>query len=352
MLCDFIFKMNGGEEMKKLLRYLQKNWIRVWLVVIVFLCATVVVFAAYTEVSSVKRVVLTTASPGEPFSSNCMHTTISSRRLTATEFPVSVCNFDQDFPKDYCTTKITYSMTAELKVKINNKYWNISELENLKNNGTITKEDHDTYLSKVSKYGIRKFEDDRDGTLSTDTWNDFTSANGYKVTFDSDELRPNRSSTDIYLVKIDSADLKSDEALFYVFVTATPSGGVLSELSVRLYGTAKKMEEASWSGSILEQNCDTTDYDFYNYVITGGGVGNLNILWNPKYLEVNRFFLEENNLTTTDTTIDNETWKKITIAVDSTKKSRYEFQLFKFQENMSLSSPSDYIKCEFTKSSE
>ena len=335
--------------MRKLLRHLQKNWIRVWLAVIVFLCVTFVVFAAYTEVSSVKRVVLTTASPGEPFSSNCMHKTISSRRLTASEFPVSVCNFDQDFPKDYSTAKITYSMTAELKVKINNQYCNISELENLKNNGTITQEDYDKYLDKVPEYGIRKFEDDKNGTLSTDTWNNFTSANGYKVTFDSDELRPNRSSTDIYLVKIDKDDLKSDETLFYVFVTATPSGGVLSELSVRLYGTAKKMEEASWSGSILEQNCDTTDYDFYNYVITGGGVGNLDILWNPAYVKVNKFFLEENNLNTEDTIINDETWKKTTITVDSTKKSRYEFQLFKAEENIYLSSPSDYIKCKFTK---
>ena len=335
--------------MRKLLRHLQKNWIRVWLAVIVFLCVTFVVFAAYTEVSSVKRVVLTTASPGEPFSSNCMHKTISSRRLTASEFPVSVCNFDQDFPKDYSTAKITYSMTAELKVKINNQYWNISELENLKNNGTITQEDYDKYLDKVPEYGIRKFEDDKNGTLSTDTWNNFTSANGYKVTFDSDELRPNRSSTDIYLVKIDKDDLKSDETLFYVFVTATPSGGVLSELSVRLYGTAKKMEEASWSGSILEQNCDTTDYDFYNYVITGGGVGNLDILWNPAYVKVNKFFLEENNLNTEDTIINDETWKKTTITVDSTKKSRYEFQLFKAEENKYLPSPSDHIKCKFTK---
>lgn len=335
--------------MRKLLRYLQKNCIRVWLAVIVFLCVTVVVFAAYTEVSSVKRVVLTTASPGEPFSSNCMHKTISSRRLTASEFPVSVCNFDQDFPKDYSTAKITYSMTAELKVKINNQYCNISELENLKNNGTITQEGYDTYLGKVPEYGICKIEDDKNGTLSTDTWNKFTSANGYKVTFDSDELRPNRSSTDIYLVKIDKNDLKSDETLFYVFVTATPSGGVLSELSVRLYGTAKKMEEASWSGSILEQNCDTTDYDFYNYVITGGGVGNLDIFWNPAYVKVNKFFLEENNLNTKDTIINGETWKTTTITVDSTKKSRYEFQLFKAEENIYLSSPSDYIKCKFTK---
>ena len=78
-------------------------------------------------------------------------------------------------------------------------------------------------------------------------------------------------------------------------------------------------------------------------------VGNLDIFWNPAYVKVNKFFLEENNLNTEDTIINGETWKTTTITVDSTKKSRYEFQLFKAKENISLPSPSDYIKCKFTK---
>lgn len=351
MLCDFIFKMNGGEEMKKLLRYLQKNWIRVWLVVIVFLCATVVVFAAYTEVSSVKRVVLTTASPGEPFSSNCMHTTISSRRLTATEFPVSVCNFDQDFPKDYCTTEIIYNMTAELKVKIDSDYYTMAELEGLKTAGTITDKTYKAYLDKAVKYGICKLEDDKNGKVSED-WQMFSSDNGYKVTYLSDMLRPNRSSTDIYSVKIDEEDLSTDDKLFFVFVEAKPSSGVLSTLSARLYGTLTKEEAASWSGSILEKDCETVDYDFYNYVITGSGIGRLYVYWDPTKVSVNRYFLEQNNLTAEEVDSNHEGWKKITMEVNSTVKNRYEFQLFKTEKDSSYLSPSAYIMCEFTKSSE
>ena len=337
--------------MEKIWRIIKKNWIRVWLIVITILCCMAVVFAAYTEVSSVKRVVSTTASPGAPFSSNCMHTTISSRRLTATEFPVSVCNFDQDFPKDYCTTEIIYNMTAELKVKIDSDYYTIAELENLKNNDTITDETYQAYLKKAVKYGICKLEDDKDGIVS-EPWQMFSSDNSYKITYSSDNLRPNRSSTDIFSIKIDEEDLRTDDTLFFVFVEAKPLSGVLSTLSARLYGTLTKEVEASWSGSILEQNCDTIDYDFYNYVITGSGIGKLDIYWDPTKVSVNKYFLEQNNLTAVDADSNHAGWKKITINVDSTKKNRYEFQLFKAEKDSSFLSPSAYITCVFTKSSE
>lgn len=337
--------------MEKIWRNLKKNWVRVWLIVVAFLCCMAVVFAAYTEVSSVKRVVSTTASPGDPFSSNCMHTTISSRRLTATEFPVSVCNFDQDFPKDYSTTEIIYDMTAELKVKIDSDYYTMAELKELKEAGTITDETYQAYLEKAVKYGICKLEDDMSGTVN-EAWRMFSSENNYKVTYQGDKLRPNRSSTDIYSVKIDEEDLKTDEALFFVFVEAKPSSGVLSTLSARLYGTLTKEEEASWSGSILEQNCETVDYDFYNYVITGSGIGTLNIYWDPTKVSVNQYFLEQNNLTAENAGSEHEGWKKITMEVNSTVKNRYEFQLFKTEKDSSYLSPSAYITCEFIKSSE
>lgn len=333
--------------MSKLWKSIKKNWIRVWLIIVIAILSTTITFAAYTEVSSVKRVVSTTASPGEPFSSNCMMTNISSRRLTSSEFPVSVCNFDQNFPKDYSTTKITYQVTAELKIKINNQYYGISELETLKSNGTITQADYDKYIAKVPNYSVCKLEDDKDGTIASVEWKTFTADNNYTVTFDEDELKANRSSTDIYSVKIDPADLESEDALFYVYVTAKPQSGTLSELSARLYGTADKTDKGVlWSGSILEQNCDTVDYDFYNYIITGSGKGTIEVSWDPNYLKANKFFIEENGLTETN---GENGWKKIIISADSTVKSRYEIQFYKTEEDKSMTSPDTYIKCKFTK---
>lgn len=333
--------------MSKLWRGIKSNWIRVWLIVIIVILSTMVSFAAYTEVSSVKRVVSTTASPGEPFSSNCMMTNISSRRLTSSEFPVSVCNFDQNFPKDYSTTKITYQFTAELKIKINDNYYSISDLETLKTNGTITQADYEKYIAKVPNYSVCKLEDDKAGAIDPADWKTFTSDNNYTVTFDEDELRANRSSTDIYSVKIDPTDLLSEEALFYVYVTAKPQSGTLSELKARLYGTADKTDKGVlWSGSILEQNCDTVDYDFYNYIITGSGKGTIEVSWDPTYLKANKFFIEENGLTETN---GENGWKKIIISADSTVKSRYEIQFYKTEEDKWITSPDSYVKCNFKK---
>lgn len=156
-----------------------------------------------------------------------------------------------------------------------------------------------------------------------------------------------------------------------MYVKAHPTGGTLSDLESRLFAAKGKDAEASWSGSIQEDlviidNAVTipVDYDFYNYVISGSGVGSIDILWNSNYVEVNKFFLAEVNKTPdiisasdTTATSDKEStygaryanWKRITISVDSTSQSRYEFQLYKVIKNQGLVTPSSYIACEFTK---
>jgi hypothetical protein len=106
----------------------------------------------------------------------------------------------------------------------------------------------------------------------------------------------------------------------------------------------------------VEQNTDTKDYDFYNYVITGSGSGKLDIMWNPDYFDVSDFFFNTalsgvrfyNNITEpvtiNDSTSDYNGWKKVTIEVNSTDisdgqggtiagRSRYELQLYKVKSN-------------------
>lgn len=111
------------------------------------------------------------------------------------------------------------------------------------------------------------------------------------------------------------------------------------------------MVTASWDGNLVEQNTDTKDYDFYNYVITGSGSGKLDIMWDSEYFYVSDFFFNTslsgvsfyNNITTPET-ISGSTWKKVTIEVNSTDisdgqggtidgRSRYELQLFKVKSN-------------------
>lgn len=358
--------------MKQLIDKLKKNWTRVWLVVIALACCSFVGIAAYTEVSSVKRVVSTTSSPGDPFSSNCMKTTIVSRHLTATEFPVSICNFDQDYPKNWSTSEITYTLEAELKVKVNNDYKTFSELYALigTEEGQITQATYDSYVAQAKQYTILKTQDDANGVVATAptvsegemvNFDTFNSTNSYKVTFPADTLEENKSSTDQYTVVIPESDLHSEDALFFVFVTAKPAGGVLSNLSARLYGSETKDDEAaSWNGSILESDYATVDYDFYNYVITGSGVGKIDVLWDTRQIKINKYALEAMGLTAATVASDNALYGDdgskghftgysiVTInGVDSREKPRYEFQLYKVGEG-TIHNPDDYIECFFT----
>ena len=348
--------------MNRLIRKIKKNWTRVWLVVIILSIMIFIGHAAYTEVSSVKRVVSTTSSPGDPFSSNCMRTSITSRRLTAAEFPVSVCNFDQNYPKNYSPVEITYVLTAELKVKVNNQYRTFAEMAEMVSAGTLSSALYQSYVTKAESYSIAKTTDDQDGNVSDPDYYLLNSTNGYRKVFPEDTLKENKSSSDFYTVRIPEADLGAEDSLFFVFVTAQPSGGALSTLSARLYGAKDKEEqEASWTGSIIDNSYTTIDYDFYNYVITGSGVGSIDILWDPANIKVNKYFLEEQGLTpetvaSGDALYGNSGskdhcagWSKVTLSVDSTQKSRYELQLYKTNEG-SMSNPDTYIACYFTQS--
>lgn len=333
-------------RLEKITKMLKRNWTRVWLVCVLIAFGTVIGYAAYTEVSSLKRVVSTQESPSEPFSSNCMRKDITSRKLTASSFDVWVCNFDQNFPKDYSSATITYVMEAELKIKIGNNYYSFSELQS-----EVTSEQYAAYVTKAAKYSIYKKQDDNTGVVGTPDTQSFTadSSGNRTVIFSSDTLAPNVSSTDVYTVNVDPDDLNNSESQFFVFVTATP-GGALSPLSARLYAAKTSDEQASWRGEILEDMTNGKDYDFYNYILTGSGNGTVKIYWDPGIFELNKYFLEIEGLTIKDSddTVNYNGYKMTEIEVDSsTKKSRYEIQLYKVQKNVSIANPSAHIACVF-----
>ena len=349
--------------MKRLLKLMKKNWIRVWLVAVLVIGSAFAAYAAYTEVSAVKRVVSTTASPGQPFSSNCMTKEISSHRLESGALQVTVCNYDQDFPGEYSTSEIKYILEAELRIKMNNGYKTFSEVRNL-----VSSDLYNRYVSKAANYWIYKSEDDQSGVIQNAGSGKrmFTEDNSFKVLYgtDGDEstyeaLKARKSSTDVYTVRLDPADAENEDALFFVFVKAIPKGGALYDLSARLYTNKSNEDKADWDGSILESISDTVDYDFYNYIITGSGIGSVDILWNKSKLEINKFFLQENSLSpetilasdaTYGSTYGDGNWKKVTIPVNSTVKSRYELQLYKVVKGELIADPRSYIVCVFNKS--
>ena len=371
--------------MKKILKAMKRNWTRVWLIIaIIASVGAFVAYSAYTEVSTVKRVVSTTADPGELFSSNCMRQNISSRILSSPQYTVTVCNFDQEKLTSYNPSEVTYTLYAELQVKYEGEYKNMVELRSAIDakyavEETATQEEKDaaqaaadaeynTYIkTTIDAYSIRKTENDTAGSFdnSEKKFSDYSSS-GYKVSFPSDTLAPTVSSTDRYLVTVSSGDTSKTDPDYYVHVWAIPTG-TLHRIDSRLYGSASSGTSASWTGTLLETDCETKDYDFYNYIISGSGIGTIDIKWDPSKFEINEFFfssLSGNSFVGGSTPVsitnpndpdpDNPTlpsWSKISISVGINNINRYELQLYKVLTNTqytgATNKASNFITCEF-----
>lgn len=343
--------------MRKIPEILKKHWTRVWLIGVLLLSAGIfAAHSAYTGLYSIKRVVSTQDSPGELFSSNCMRTDdFSRRRLTSAEYIVTICNFDQNRPTAYNPSDIEYMFHAELQVKVDDKYLNISELEN--------DELKEKYTEKAKNYFVSKTEDDDNGAVSVPTEQYFTSENNFKVDFSADKLTSGKASIDKYKVKIDNSDLESANAEVFVHVWAEPQLSSLSGLKAWLYGTQTITDKASWTGEFLEQDCETVDYDFYNYIVSGSGEGKVVIFWDPEKFEINKFFFDSNSVPIEVIEIKegdeyysvHPHWYRITLTVDSTVKSRYEIQLYKKTDPDNLTgesytgenSATKYIDCQY-----
>lgn len=340
--------------MKAVLRKLKKNWITVWLIVVSVILGSIVTSALYTEVSSVKRVVTTKSAPKELFSSNCMYPDLYERRIPTKEFTINVCNYDQSSPDIPNPSDITYTLTAQLHVKYRGTIMTFSELS------TALDGDTDTYneiVARAAGYSIQKTQDNNTtGVITKPTEVVFSSINNFEVIFSKETLLGGKVSTDRFKVIIPDRDFDTTTPEFYVYVKADPDDSGLNNIQTRLYGSQNIVVTSSWSGILAERNTSTLDYDFYNYIITGSGTGKLDIMWDSDWFDVNAFFFDSGLSGAVFVSDDNgeklttvsggeyNGWKKVTIEVDSSLKSRYELQLYKTKENISYTGENDAAK--------
>ena len=375
--------------MDRLPKFIVKHWTRVWLIVaLILVIGVTATFAAFTSANIVKRVVSTMDMEVELFSSNCMRQDITNRMISVRSYSVTVCNYDQDMPLTFNPSQMDYVFRAELQVKIGSEYLTMSQLHTklLTADPVNGETAYQTIVNSIgSNYYVSKTEDDSGNPVSAadSAEHYFNSGNNYTVTFSSQSLAPNVSSTDRFQVTIASSDLGKTDPDFYVHVWAEPSGTLYHTIHSRIYGGIASSYAASWHGSFKETNCSAIDYDFYNYIITGNGTGTVDILWNDEYFNVNEFFfsalsgnsfvyeglsvepveiLSSNSKYGTGGSIGNYTgWKMVTLNVDSINgKSRYELQLYKAKANTSYTDKTNssganetatqYVQCFFTES--
>lgn len=362
--------------MRDILKNIKKNWITVWLIVVFLMSSTFVVYAAYKKVTAVKRVVTTQSSPQILFSSNCMLDYEYGKKIPSEQFTVTVCNYDQSDKDTPNPNAITYNFTAQLLFKLGDDYITLDELSNKIDNNEveITSDEYNQYVEYAKNYKIQQTQNDSEGgTISDSSEMTFWDKADYKVTALTSQTLPGKvASTDKFLVTIPHDDLLNPDPKFYILVKAEPQGdSSLKSISARLYGAQNIVVTASWDGNLVENSTNDTDYDFYNYVVTGSGSGKLDIMWNSEWFYVSDFFFDTalsgvrfyNNVTTpetiNDSTSDYNGWKKVTIEVNSTDlsdgqggiisgRSRYELQLYKVKSNTSYTGDNDasnFIAC-------
>lgn len=347
--------------MKKIMKKFSITWITVWLIIIAVAFSAFIGYATYTGITSLKRVASTRAGAGILFSSNYMksgenpQTSIEYRDYSEftnnagepleanPEYNMVVCNYSQgDKATWYTANDIKYSITA--KLLLNEKYTSADiEGENGVDPSLVGEYKTPTAADIGSlKFGI-KYSSDADYTYFSSSQLTITLPATGKYTLNKAE-----ASSDTFSLLFDKSELKNNAPKFWVMVTATPlsvSGGEVENIAGCI-GTCKNAEGGSnWTGFIEDDNYDNTDYDSYNYIISGVGKGSVYFAWDETKVTPNEFAfanyaadihtVETNvgswtNYTQYGTTAPTSgTWKYIELEVDSDETVRYEFQLYK-----------------------
>jgi hypothetical protein len=354
-------RREAAKEMDTTKRF-KISWITIWLAAAAVAFSGVVGYAAYTRVTTVKRVVSTRAGAGVLFTSNYMSNSQKSPFSieygeykdyldsdgepldTNPTYTMTVCNYSQgDKATWYVANDIKYQIKATLW--LNEKYTAAEVGENTELIGTY-KEPSSSDLGSL-KFGI-KYDDD-------DEYSYFTSSDLTITLPDTGNyiLNKTAASSDVFSLLFDKSELKSNAPNFLIEVEAIPisiSGGEIEAIHGYV-GTCQSAEEgAKWSGYIEDIDYESTDYDSYNYIITGNGKGTFYFAWDDSKVKPNEFaFLNyTNNIDSTTkpainvpsgewehyvqygkTAPSTGTWKYIKMNVDSDGLARYEFQLYK-----------------------
>lgn len=313
----------------KFLKKLRKNWITVWLVVAALSLTTILSYAAYTRVNVVKRVISTGAGVGDRFSSDVMSAavTVTRKGFDDDSVPPFVTGkvFNYPYPKAslYRSTVTDYKVTATIGTYINNEFTALS-------GDALTSLDA-AYEIKYKSTGTPQKFKDNGGTIELNC-----SMAAGKV--DPDEIY-------MYFAKAEiSNDDEHPAPGYYIQLIAEPDDKELPVLTGYVSVRYQEVASTGWSGS-LEPLDSSLSYDGYNYILEGTGTGRITFRYNPTYVTINKYFLQNSenifyinsnnthggNSITEDSFTTNETtrMKSITMVVDSEEKNRYVIQFYK-----------------------
>lgn len=320
--------------MKKALKILKKHWILIWLIVAALAFVIVVQAEYYAEKNRVRRVVANVTSEGQLFSSNCL--TPKALELKKIQIageggycvvPVNIWNYNPSNPQKAYQGDLPYKLTFRLVDATDNPIAQ-DALQG------ITLE----YSTDGSPFTAFEWNAGK-GSYYWETNKTFTKG------VDEEEYYPDHH--DFYLKFPDSV-LDNDTGI-YVEAIATPNDTRSFSTISAIIGIEPRttMLIRGWKGSFYDSH-QVSDYDAFNYVLTGNGASTITLEWCSDYLEINNINLSEyaddiditsSDLIGTQKTIGDitGTWKMITINADADRtdgqghrigRNRYGFQFY------------------------
>lgn len=297
--------------MKKLKTFLKSHWITVWLLVVAIAFTSIASAEYIVNKNRIRRVIANVADEGQQFSSNYLRVNGVTKKISFS---------DDNLSSNYCVIPIFI--------------WNHSETNPQKAYEGLLK--YDWSMQLVDKNGVKIEEDNPklsefDIGYSTDevSYTSFTydSTNGYyasgsNVEFDETDEGGNYVVDEKKLfVRFHKSALEADpQDDIYVRIIAKPKETKgLSEISATL--SVQKVGKTSvrgWQGTFGD-NKSNTDYDAFNYIISGNGDANITLSWCTDYLEMNQINIDEYGWGSSITTEirDGKTWKVLTFKADS-----------------------------------
>lgn len=275
--------------------------------------------AAYTNVNKVKRVISTQGGGGTPFSSNYLNLRNSSdssydiKRISFSgsekNFDITVSNFVHNNPSIINEHDITYRM--------------IFTLVNASDNTTVITNNYDGFSVKIGEQAQ-------------------TITNGV-CTISDQTLGGKQSSTNTYDITVPKSFINTVN----IKVEAVPDEQSYNYTDqkklARIFTFSEYSERTTkWTGYFSETTVE--GYDAFNYIITGQGKGTITLIWNPTQLEINKVFLDTNNIDESSTGNN----KQMVFSVDSDKKSQYNIQFYKTANGTYTNIESLGVSCLFT----
>lgn len=281
----------------KFIKKLKRSWLALWIAFAAAALSTIGVLAAYTSVSSVKRVVSTQKGAGMLFSSNYL--TIDEndlpRMITFSSMEnspcvtVNVCNYPQTMIK-HNDKDITYTMTVELVDSGGN---------------AVTSADY-----SVEYNGEKK-----------------TFESNSKIEFSPLKLTADDFNKHEFVLTFDKSQLTRSD--IYMRVTATPTDQAeLKPLSAKL-GVIyiNDNTSATWTGTFIDNATSPKDLDGFNYRLSGSGEGTVTLIWNTNYVDISPWF--KNTYSLNVSTDVNTKIATATMKVNSAEKNQYDIQFYR-----------------------